>query len=159
MRKTFLVGFVFAIALTTRQGVAEGQEKKAEQPKKDSLEALIADGMKNNPDIKVAEEKVRVALAKARLAEVEAEAERAKLKAKIAAAFAEVEAARTAEKEGLVRQVRADNLLKNKVISFEEHGAASLTVAKLRTERVFAEERLKILVGRSIGETGAPAKN
>jgi hypothetical protein len=159
MRRLICLALVMIAALCmSRFEIADGQEKKQDL-KKDSLEALIADGLKNCPDIKVAEEKVRVALAKVRLAEAETEAVRAHLKAKISAAYAEVEAARASEQEGRARMNRADTLLRDKAIAFEEHGAALLTFTKLRNERIVAQERLKMLVGRTIGGTGTPAKN
>jgi hypothetical protein len=149
MRRFVVIGFVVAIAVSIRYATVDGQEKKAG---KDTLESLQADGLKNNHDVKVFEAKVR--LAEAELARV-----RANLQAEIGKAYRELQVAIIVEKESQIRLQRAELAFKNKVIAHEDFGSAVLTHAKFRSERVTAEERLKILVGRPIGEIAEPKMN
>jgi outer membrane protein TolC len=156
MRRFVAIGIAVVVAIgITRLGVIEGQEKK-DPPGKDSLEKLQADGLKNNNDIKVAEAKMRIAEAKLRLAEAEVERARARAKGEIATAFADFQAALAAEKEANIRRIRVEKLRMSGAVSAEDLGAALLTFAKIKLERNQAELRLRILVGRPIGEIADP---
>lgn len=138
----FFGAFLCLLASTIQPFGAAGQEKKPDQPpaKPRSLEELQTEALKQNFDVKIAE-------AKLRLAEVELERARAVVKAQVATAHAELDAAVAGEGEGHNRYKRAELLYKNGSVSAEDLGAATLTYAKLRNERIAAELRLKQIIG------------
>ena len=66
--------------------------------------------------------------------------------AKVAAAEADVVSSVAAESEGKMRKKTADDLLRNKAIGREDHGAAVLTAIKLEGEAKAAHEKVKIAI-------------
>jgi hypothetical protein len=124
----------------------EAREKKKPEDKKEpakpaTLEQLIAEALKSNPDIRVAEAKMN---------EVTAELDRVRVKitADVAALFADISAAEASMREGADRHERAFNLLKQKAISEEEYGSAKLAALKLRLELEALQRKLPYLLGR-----------
>ena len=124
MRRFLVVSLIAASCLCAR--TSHSQDRKDPPAKVDPLDELLAEAMKHNHDIKVAE-------AKLKLVEAKLERTRAKLKAKISVVYAEVEAARAGFAEGKMRYDRAYQLhLRDRaVITVEELAAAKLTMAKL----------------------------
>lgn len=125
-------------------------DKIPAEAKAGTLEQLQAEALKNNPDLRVSE-------AKLRLAEAEFARDRANLLANIRGAFAEVEVARVAEAEGMNRFQTAQTLLPDK-ISRDEYGTIALTYYKLRKEVVVAEARLQFLLGRPTVQKSTPVQ-
>jgi hypothetical protein len=130
--------------------------KKADEPKapwnpptKDpakaaSLDQLIAEALKNNPDIRVAEAKAR---------EVAAELDRVRLKvaSDVAILHADIEAVKAALVKGHDQYERAKKLHEAKVISKEEYDAAKLAVEKMKAELASIQAKLPYLLGRQTG--------
>jgi hypothetical protein len=132
------------ILITLKQGAG-----KKDTPKKaDPLEQLIAEALKNNPDIRVADARLRAA---------EAEASRARMKliSELTALHADIEAAEAGVKEGEARYERAKKLYDQKVIPAEDLGTALLTFVKLKTELAGLKARLPYLLGRQSAEGNA----
>lgn len=149
MRRFLAVSLIAAFSLST--GVSQSQVRNDPPAKPDSLEALQAEALKNNPDIKVA-------LAKLRLAEAKFERVRTNLKLQVELAHAEVEAARAGFAEGNERYKRAQQLFVKGAIAREELGAAELTMLKLRSEKTVKEAQLHLLLGRVADQKRSPAK-
>jgi hypothetical protein len=107
---------------------------------KSKLDQLIAEALKNNPDIRVAE-------AKARESEAQLQRARMKVAADITILHAEIEAAKAGLEEGHDRYKRAISLYP-KSMSKEDFASATLTYLKLKTELASAEAKLPYLLGK-----------
>jgi hypothetical protein len=132
------------------------QEKKAddkkETPKESvkqpiTLEQYIAEALKNNPDIHVAEAKVR---------ETEAELSRTRMRvtSDITTLTAEIQAAQAAVKEAEVRYERAKALAKRTAISQEELETVEHTAKKMKAELTVTQAKMPYLLGKP--EAGTP---
>jgi hypothetical protein len=129
------------------QPVLANQKK---EPAPGSLEQLIAEALKNNPDIRVADAKVNQA-------EEEAKRTRMKVVGDISILHAEIESARAVWKEAELRFLRGKELLKRSAISAEDFAVMSLAHAKAKADLAVAEAKLPYLLGRMPGEkAGAP---
>jgi hypothetical protein len=119
---------------------AAGKEAQAE-----GLEQLIAEALKSNPDIRVADSRVR---------EAEAEAQRVRLKviADLSVLHAALEGARIAVDGALAAVKRAEQLRKQNVVSQEDVEATRLAYAKSKAELASAEAKLPYLLGRLPGD-------
>jgi hypothetical protein len=112
-------------------------------PGKLSLEELMAKALKQNPDILVAEAKVR-------LAEVELNQVRQQILAKVAMAYAEVKVAQVYLQEAEVRLERARVLYAQKAIPKEDLTAQLLAVEKYQAELTKRQLELQALVGKKM---------
>jgi multidrug resistance efflux pump len=122
----------------------EDQKKKpAAEPQ--TLEQMIAEALKNNPDLKVAESKVREAYA-------ERERTRSQVATEVAHAKAEIEAARASFNESKERADRAQILFNKGALSKEDLRSALLMQAKLTAELAFKQARLPYLLGNPAPE-------
>jgi outer membrane protein TolC len=117
-------------------------DKAPADAKPGTLEQLQAEALRNNPDLRVSE-------AKLRLADAEFMRDRNRLLTQVAAAFAEVEATRGGAAEGMERLRTATQLFAAGRMSREEYGSAVLTYYKLNTDLVVVEARLQALLGRT----------
>ena len=110
-----------------------------------SLEQLIAEALKNNPDIRVAEAKVR-----------EGEADLARTRMRVVSELtllqAEIDAATSGELEGRERWTRALQLYNKKppAIAAEELSVAKLTYDRLKNERLVKQAKLPYLLGKNV---------
>lgn len=142
-----LVPLIVLAALTASAAVraqtpTSDPTKEKETPKKsETLDQLIAEALKNNPDLRVVE-------AKLRLDELEAARARMKLSAEITQLHADIEAAQAAAKEGKARYDRAKSLHEKGAISAEDLAGALLTWTKLKTELASLQGRMPYLLGR-----------
>jgi Protein of unknown function (DUF1549) len=125
----------------TEGGNKQDPDKKEQAKKTDTLEQLIAEALKNNPDIRVAETKVFAA-------DAEAARTRLKLVSEITSLHADIEAAQAGVNEGKERLNRAKELYRQKVISKEDLAAAELTYVKQRAELASLQAKLPYLLGR-----------
>jgi hypothetical protein len=125
--------------LLGRQNAAEKDTAKAASP-----EPLIVEAMKNNPDIRVAEAKLR---------EIAAHLDRTRLRvaADVTILHAEIEAAKASVDEGLQRYLRAYKLWKKGQPVEEEFGTAKMTLLKLKAELASVQAKLPYLLGRQAG--------
>ena len=122
------------IVITLKQGAGKKEASKLEQ--------LIAEALKNNPDIRVAETKLR-------LAEAEAARTRLKLISEITSLHADIDAAQASADEGKIRHDRAVQLYNNKSISAEQLDAALVTYVKLKADLASLQAKLPYLLGRN----------
>ncbi len=126
----------------------EGGRHPSDAGKKDTpktaekLEQLIVEAFKNNPDIRVAETKLR-------LAEAEAARARLKLISEIAGLQADIETAQAVAEEGKKRYDRAKLLFEKKVIPLEDFEAAFATYVKLKADLASHQTKLPYLLGRN----------
>jgi hypothetical protein len=122
-----------------QQKVAESLAKEKDK-KPPTLEDLLGQALKNNPDIRVAEAKVR---------EAEAELNRMRLQVtqKMAIKHSEIEAGRAVVAEASAKFERANELRKRSVISLEEYRSVELTLQKVKAELARAEAELPYLLG------------
>ena len=106
-----------------------------------TLEQMIQQALKNNPDIRVAEVKVR---------EAQAERERTRLKvaADLGELLADIAAAKAAQREGSDRYLRAKVLYEKKALSKEDLNGALLTFEKLEAEWAAKKAKLPYLMGK-----------
>jgi multidrug resistance efflux pump len=111
-----------------------------------SLEQHIAEALKNNPDIRVAEMKVR---------ETEAELSRTRMKvtSDITTLSAEIQVAQEGVREAEVRYERMKALANEKAISLEELGYAKHTAAKMKAELTVKQAKMPYLLGKQDGGT------
>lgn len=132
------------------QELREAERKKAEQLKKASLEELLELALKNNPDIRLAEIKVR---------EAEAALSRTRLDvlAKVAAVQANIRAQRAAVKEAETQYERLTRLYKQKVIDAAEVDAIASALLKAKAALIRAEAELPFLIGRLPAPAAAAA--
>jgi hypothetical protein len=122
-------------------------EGKKEPAKPAALEQLIAEALKNNPDIRVAE-------AKSREAAAELDRVRLKVASHVAILHADIKAAEASLAEGKSRYDRAMLLYKQNAIAVEEVESAKLTMLKLESELAAAKAKLPYLLGRQAGSGG-----
>jgi hypothetical protein len=131
------------------------QEKKADDKKETpkepvkppaSLEQHIAEALKNNPDIRVVEAKVR---------ETEAELSRTRMSvtSDITILNAGIQAAQAGVREVEVRYERAKALAERKAISVEELDAAKNMAAKVKAELNVMQAKMPYLLGKQDGST------
>jgi multidrug resistance efflux pump len=104
------------------------------------LEKLQAEAIKNNPGMKVAEARLRLAQAKH---------DRARVNLLAQVTVAEVEAARSGHMVGMERYEREHQLWKQGSIPKEESATARLTFENLRSEFALKEAQLNRLLGRT----------
>jgi hypothetical protein len=132
-------------AAVTEAGDKQDAGKKDTPRTADKLEQLIAEALKNNPDIRVAESKVR---------EFEAELHRTRLKviSEITALQRAVDDTQAGADEGKERLARARVLWDRKVMSKEDLEAAERTYAKLQTELALLQAKLPYLLGRNTAD-------
>jgi multidrug resistance efflux pump len=125
--------------------IQKAVEKKLENARAEqmaeSLEEMLQQALKNNPDIRVAEAKVR---------ETQAERERTRLyvAGEVQSLLADINAAKNAEKEGYDRWVRAKTLYDKGALAIEELKGAELTRDKLANEAASKKAKLPYLVGK-----------
>jgi hypothetical protein len=119
----------------------QAAKKKAAAAEQASLETLIAEALKNNPDIRVAE---------AKLHEAEAELQRMRLKiaSDIACVHAEIQAAKVALEQATAHFARLKTLLVAKGISHEDYIEAQQSVLKQKSAVALIEARLPYLLGK-----------
>lgn len=139
MRPFFVACLIAACWL--KAGAARAQKDSDAKPM--TLEQMKAALLKNNPDLRLAE-------AKLRLAEAKFARTRDQLLSKLEIAYAEVEAARRAEDEARIRYLRAIELFNNKSMGAQEFGSNQLAYFTIRETARLAEARLQALVGPSI---------
>jgi hypothetical protein len=121
---------------------------------KTSLENLIAQALKNNPDIRVAESKVR---------EADAELNRVRFQVsqKVAVLNAEITGTKQIYAEAMNKLKTAERLLQTKSIAMEEYRSAVLTRDKFKAELARLEAELHYLLGNSamlLGEKSADGR-
>jgi hypothetical protein len=151
MRSKKLVLSGIAAALLFWGTPAPGQQPGPGQPKDDSnkqptpssLEDLLAKALKQNPDILVAETKVR-------LAEAELNQVRQLVLAKIVAAYADVDAAKAILREAQARLDRLEEIrrINPGAVSAEDVSAARLVRDKYQAELTKRQAELPYLVGK-----------
>lgn len=124
------------------QELREAERKRAEHLKKASLEELLELTLKNNPDIHVAESKLR---------DAEAELHRTRLQAlhKVVAAHQAVQAHKAVLKEAEIRYERARRLHASRSIPQGDVESAAVTLQKVKAELARAEAELPFLLGRA----------
>ncbi|MCI0380530.1 MAG: hypothetical protein L0215_23330 [Gemmataceae bacterium] len=137
-----LLGAAWTMAQDSSQKPApKVADPKAEQKKSGSIEDLLSQALKNNPDIKVAEAKVREAEAALNKA-------RHEVVAKVMLKNAEIKAVKISLDEASRRFERAMTLFRAKSISTEELGIAEVTKLKLQAELGKVEAELPPLLGK-----------
>jgi Surface antigen variable number repeat len=119
-------------------------KKKDDAAKESTLEQQIAEALKNNPDIQVAEAKLHTA-------EAELRRVRMRVASEISTLRAEIHAAQAALEEGEDRYQRARLLHAKGSISLEDLAAAKLTKLKLAGELAFLQAKLPLLLGTHPG--------
>lgn len=142
-----VVGIAIAAAPTSGHAQPQDAPKKAEDKLEQArLDDLIARALKNNPDIRVAESKVR---------ETEAELSRTRMKAVSDITFlhAEIQAAKSMVEYAQKQYDRADQLYQKKAITAEEHRVSSLALEKAKADLAGKQAKLPYLLGQSAGNT------
>jgi hypothetical protein len=127
-------------------------DKPAKTLEQMSLEELLALAMKYNPDLRVAEAKVREA-------EEELNQVRLQVSQKLVTLRSKIEAARKTVDEAQARLKRAQELASKNLLSQEELGGAELLVARYRAELAELEGQLPYLVGKPAKEMGKDGAN
>lgn len=124
----------------------EKDKGKEKEKKARSLEELLAEALKHNPDIGVAESKLR---------EAEAELNRVRLQVtqKLIAQQRELAQAQALVEEGNAKYQTAKELQKRGAIAQEEYRAASMTLQKLKADLSRIESKLPYLLGTTPGFT------
>lgn len=122
--------------------------KKEPAKKAEMLEQLIAEALKNNPDIRVAEAKLRVA---------EAEAERARIKliAELTTLHADIEGAQASAEEAKKKYQRLELLYSRSAVAREDVDAALSSYVKRKAELASLQAKLPYLLGRQNGKASA----
>lgn len=115
---------------------------KAAKPQPRSLEELLSQAMKNNPDIRVAEAKLR---------EAEAELNRTRLQViqKVVTHQHDVDAIKKTVAEAENRLKAVQKLHERGAVSIEEVRAAELTAMRYKSELAKAEAELPYLLGKA----------
>ncbi len=148
----------FALAASLAQGQSpfgtspNKPSVKKEAPKELSLEAMLARALKANPDLRVAEAKVR---------EAEAELNRTRLLVmqKVAKLNAEIMAAKFLLQEVQARLERAKKVHDRKLISEEEFREKEMGLEKVKADLAKLEAELPYLLGNSPRETKLVYRN
>lgn len=127
-----------------KAGASPSGPTKKNEEKPASLDQLIAEALKNNPDLRVAEAKVR---------EAEAELYRTRIRVTtdLQGVHAEIEAAEAGHKEALIRWKRAEKLFQSGSLSREDYDQALLTYLKMNAELVAKQAKLPYLLGKQAG--------
>ena len=114
------------------------KEKKKEEAK---LGELLEEALKNNPDVRAADAKVR---------EAEADLHRIRIRVlnRVVSLQAEIAAARAATDEAKTRYERAKRLYETKVVALEELSSAEVTLQKFKAEQARLEAELPYLLGK-----------
>lgn len=158
MRRTIARAAAVLTAMMLAGGVYAQQQApqpppaapKPAQPAPGSLEELLAQALKNNPDIRVADAKVR---------EAEAELHRARLGVanKVATLYHSIEGLRKVRDEVQQRWQRAERLHQQAqaAISMEEVRAARLNLDKANSDLARAEAEMTGLLGKLPGADAA----
>jgi hypothetical protein len=116
------------------------EKQRAEQ--KTALEQLIAEALKNNPDIRVGESKVRDA-------EAELQRTRMKVLSEITVLHTETQAAQAAVEEAARRYERAKKLFGQKALSTEILDEAEHTFLKCKASLAVIQAKLPYLLGKA----------
>lgn len=140
MRSTILSANLCALIFVSPIA-AQTDKIQKERVDAEALEKLIAEALKNNPDIRVAESKVRDAHA-------ELDRVRMRVAAEVALLNAEIETARALADHARQVHERVDQLYRKKVISREEFEASMLTLLKAKAELAVKEAKLPYILGR-----------
>jgi len=131
------------------------QQPKDKQGAPSNLEDMLAKALKQNPDILVAEAKVRTA-------EAELNQVRQQVLAKIVMLNAEIDAANAILREAALRYARLTelrNLKPRSIVTDEELGTAKETMLKYKAELARKEAELPLLIGkRAAGLAGDQSK-
>lgn len=146
MRRRFLFlaagAFLWAalVAHAQTEGVQKNVEKTLEQMR---LDQLIADALKFNPDLRVAESKVR---------EAEAELNRTRMKvvSDVTYLHAEIQAAQAMVDYAKKQYERSTQLRKSGALSEEDYRQAVLALEKAKSELATKRARLPYLVGKQL---------
>jgi hypothetical protein len=155
LRAGFLAAMLLPFLADPQGGPPGGQEKPkpapqaAEKPKggTPSLEQLLQTALKHNPDIRVAEAKVR---------EAEAELNRTRLQVsqRVTALYHDVEVKRRQAEEATLRFETVKRLADRAATSQEDLRSAELTMQRFKAELAQAESQLPYLLGQ-LQPTGA----
>jgi hypothetical protein len=132
---------IFWLALPSAHAQTEKIQKEVDTAlQKKRLENHLAEALKNNPDLRVAEAKLR---------EAEAEANRTRLKvvSDITIVHAEILAAQAALAKAEANFERARKLLPNQAISENEHDAIVQALATAKAELAAKSAKLPYLLG------------
>ncbi len=144
--KVAMAALLLAAAWATGQNPGQKPKPPTGEPKKEAvkpgtIEDLVSQALKSNPDIRVAESKVR-----------EAEAQLNKVRqdviSKVIGKKAEIAALKAMLNEAETRLKRAKQLVAATAISTEEVNVAQLTFDKLSAELAKAEAELPYLLGK-----------
>lgn len=130
----------------------EATDRKEElKPAAGSLEDLIAQALRNNPDIRVAEAKLR---------EAEAELQRARVAAgqKVAGLYHSIDIARKAVAEAQQRFVTVNALRQRKAASDEDLRAAEFAQERAIAELAKLQAEMPALLGKMPGKPGQKAE-
>jgi DNA-directed RNA polymerase subunit L len=155
MRSVMIKGWLTAALVLSAAGLALGQQpsggppsKEAADKEKHKLEELLAKALKDNPDVRVAEAKVR---------EAEAELNRARLLVaqKVTAFAAAHDAARKGVEEAEAKLKRMAELGRQKVVSIEELREAEAVLARAKAELAKVEAEMPYLLGKQAGGASA----
>jgi hypothetical protein len=120
---------------------------KPASPEKGSLEDMLAQALKDHPDIRVAEAKLRAVEAEVRLAEAELARTRLQVMQKLAAHRAALQSAIATRDEAHQRFLTMQQLHKKGATSLEDLRAAELTWVKYRSEVAALEAQTPALLG------------
>jgi hypothetical protein len=131
----------------TQQPPVKSVPPRAEQPVEKSLEDLISEALKNNPEIRVGEAKVR---------EAEAELNRTRLTVaqKVAALYHSIEIARKTQEEANQKLARFQHLMKTAAVSQEEYREVLLGKERAAAELAKLEAEMPTLLGQLPGRHG-----
>jgi hypothetical protein len=134
-------------ALLAQQPTTPLVPAKPATPDKMSLEELLAAALKDHPDLRVAEAKIR---------EAEAELSRARILVaqKVITLHGSVTSARLAVEEATRRMEQMRKLAPNKLISVEELMLAETAVLQKRADLARLEAELPLLLGQAPGDKG-----
>jgi hypothetical protein len=146
--KSYLAALVLSVLVAPQafvQDASSSQQPKEDtkQPAASALEDLLAKALKQNPDILVAQAKVREA-------EAELNRVRQQVLAKIVILNAEIDAARVFLKEAEYRFARLRELQRKSMVPDEEFGTGQFTVLKYKAELARKEAELSLLIGKKV---------
>jgi hypothetical protein len=156
MRSMIIKGWLAFSLILPAAGLALGQQPTGGPPSKEAadkeklkLEELLAKALKDNPDVRVAEAKVR---------EAEAELNRARLLVaqKVTAFAAAHDAARKMVEEAEARLKRVNQLKASNAVSTEEVKEAEAALARAKAELAKIEAEMPYLLGKQAGGASAP---
>jgi hypothetical protein len=155
--KSCLAALVFGLLIvqsTFGQGTELPKGDGAKQPAASSLEDMLATALKQNPDILVAEAKLRIA-------EAELSRVRQHVLAKIVILNAEIASSRLILKEARFRLTRLEQLRAKggNIVSDEEMGTAQVLADKYTGELARKEAEMPLLIGKKVagmGDRGQP---